>query len=93
MSMEESIRRIIREENEKHLEEIKCLLKQGHNDTPRFLTVPEAAEVVNLGKSAIYELCKQSSYNGFPCIKETNRLLIPYTSLIEWMEQRANQAI
>jgi predicted DNA-binding transcriptional regulator AlpA len=91
--MEETIRQIVREENEKHLEDIKCLLKQGHNEKPRFLTVSEAAKTVGLGKTAIYELCRQSSYNGFPCIKETNKLLIPYTSLIEWMEQRANQAI
>lgn len=52
MSIEESIKQIIREENEKLLEDIKELLhshshKASH--TPRYLSVAETAEI--LGKT------------------------------------------
>ncbi|WP_051681327.1 helix-turn-helix domain-containing protein [Virgibacillus alimentarius] len=94
MSMEESIRQIIREENKKHLEDIKELLSQhGYHETPRFLKVPEAAEILRIGLNATYELCKQSEHNGFPCIREGQKIRIPYTALMQWIEQQTNQAI
>lgn len=92
--MEESIRRIIREENEKHLEDIKCLLSQhGYNEVPRFLKVPEAAEILRIGLNATYELCQQSGHNGFPAIRERGKIRIPYTALMNWIDQQTNLAI
>src|SRR5690625_4479688 len=75
MSMEESIRRIIREENEKHLQEIEQLLEShGYRKTPRFLKVSEAAEILRIGRTATYELCHQSEHNGFPCVRDGHKI-------------------
>lgn len=94
MSMEESIRRIVREENEKHLSDIKRLLEShGYIEGPRILTVPEAAEFLRIGRTATYELCQQSEYNGFPCFREGNRVRIPYSALVNWIDQQTKQAI
>lgn len=92
--MEEAIRRIIREENEKHLQDIKHLLdKHGYNEVPRFLTVPEAAEILRIGRTATYELCRKSEYNGFPALREGNKIRIPYTALMNWIDQETKQVI
>jgi len=87
------IRKIIREENEKHLEDIKGLLSQhGYNEVPRFLKVPEAAEILRIGINAAYELCRQSEHNGFPAIRDGQKIRIPYTALMNWIEQQTNQS-
>lgn len=94
MSMEEAIRQIIREENERHLRDIEKLLEShGYRKTPRFLTVPEAADILRIGRTATYELCRQSEHNGFPCIREGNKIRIPYNALMNWIDQKVNQAI
>ena len=94
MSMEESIRRIVQEENEKHLKDIeKLLLSHGYKNTPKFLTVPETAEILRIGRSAAYELCQQSEHNGFPCVREGHKIRIPYHALMNWIDQQTNQAI
>lgn len=94
MSMEESIRQIIREENEKHLEDIKMLLNHhGYKEIPKFLTVPEAAKILRIGRTSTYELCRQSEHNGFPAIKEGQKIRIPYSALMNWIDQKTNQAI
>lgn len=95
MSMEESIRQIIREENEKHLNDIKELLQShGYKESPRFLTVHEAAEILRIGRNATYELCHQTEHNGFPCIREGKKIRIPFTALMNWIEQKTtSQAI
>jgi|GEM_PF-908898 len=94
MSMEDVLRRIMREENEKHLEDIKCLLEShGYNAVPRFLKVPEAAEILRIGRTATYELCQQSEHNGFPAFREGNRIRIPYTALMNWIDEQTKQAI
>ena len=94
MGMEATFRKIIREENEKHLQDIKKLLdSHGYNEVPRFLKVPEAAEILRIGVTATYELCNQAEYNGFPAIREGRRIRIPYTALMNWIDQRARQAI
>lgn len=94
MSIEESIRKVIREENEKHLQDIKKLLSShGYKEAPRFLTVPEAAEMLRIGRTSTYELCRQSEYNGFPAIKDGQKIRIPYNALMNWIEQQTNQAI
>ncbi|MBP1917218.1 excisionase family DNA binding protein [Lederbergia galactosidilyticus] len=94
MSFEETIRQIVREENEKHLKDIALLLeKHGYNEVPRFLTVPEAAKILRIGRTATYELCQQAEVNGFPCFREGNKIRIPYTALMNWIDQQANQLI
>ncbi|MCM3739192.1 helix-turn-helix domain-containing protein [Oceanobacillus luteolus] len=94
MSMEEALRQIIREENEKHLRDIERLLEShGYKETPRFLTVPEAAEILRIGRTSAYELCRQSEHNGFPAIKDGQKIRIPYNALMNWIEQQTNQAI
>ncbi|MBP1971635.1 excisionase family DNA binding protein [Virgibacillus natechei] len=94
MSFEDAIRQIIKEENEKHLKDIERLLEShGYNEIPRFLKVPEAAEILRIGRTATYELCQQSEVNGFPCIKEGNKIRIPYNALMNWIEQQTSKAI
>lgn len=94
MSMEEMIRKIVREENEKHLEDVKYLLSShGYNETPQMLKVPEAAKVLRIGVTATYELCHQSEANGFPCFREGNRIRIPYNALIDWIDENSKQVI
>ncbi|MUK89120.1 helix-turn-helix domain-containing protein [Ornithinibacillus sp. L9] len=92
MTFEDTIRQIIQEENEKHLDNIKRLLEShGYHEAPRFLTVPEAAEILRIGKTATYELCRQSENNGFPAIREGHKIRIPYTALMNWIDQQTNQ--
>ncbi|WP_164214470.1 helix-turn-helix domain-containing protein [Virgibacillus sp. YIM 98842] len=92
MSIEDIIRQIIREENEKHLEDIRRLLEShGYHEVPRFLTVPEAAKILRIGRTATYELCRQSEHNGFPCIREGHKIRIPYNALMNWINQKTSQ--
>lgn len=94
MSMEEVIRQIVREENEKHLEDIKHLLSShGYNEAPKMLMVPEAAKILRIGVTATYELCHQSEINGFPCFREGNRIRIPYNSLMDWIDQQVTEVV
>ena len=88
--MEESIRKIIQEENEKHLKDIEqMLIDYGYKETPKFLKVREAAEILRIGINATYELCNQAEYNGFPAIREGSKIRIPYNALMNWIEQRS----
>ena len=94
MSMEDVIRQIIKEENEKHLQDIKTLLDSyTSDDRPKTLSVKEAAEILGFGINKTYEMVQQAEYNGFPCIRDVNRIRIPYSALMNWMNQKANQAI
>ncbi|GEN87206.1 helix-turn-helix domain-containing protein [Oceanobacillus sojae] len=91
MSMEESIRQIIREENEKHLQDIeKMLQSHGYKAQPKFLTVEETAEILRIGRTATYELCRQSEHNGLPVVKDGYKIRIPYNGLMTWIDQQAN---
>lgn len=96
MSMEEAIRRIVREENEKHLEDIKCLLEShGYKEVPKFLSVREAAKIMRMGRTSTYELVKQKEHNGFPAFRESEGapIKIPYTALMNWIDQQVKQVI
>ena len=96
MSIEETMRRIIREENEKHLQDIKCLLEShGYKEAPKMLTVKEAAKILRKGITATYELCRQSEYNGFPAIQdvEGGPIRIPYNALMNWIEQQSKHVV
>jgi excisionase family DNA binding protein len=85
VSFEETIRQIIREENDRHLEQIRLLLKeQGFQDKPRLLTVEEAAKILKMGKSTVYELTHRIN---FPVIRDGRKVRIPYAALMNWIEQ------
>lgn len=93
MSMEDTIRQIMREENDRHLEAMKVLLESYSNpDAPRTLSVREAAEILGFGINKTYELIQQKEFTAFPVLKSGNRYLIPYHALINWMNQQAKQA-
>lgn len=94
MSMEEMIRQIVREENEKHLQDIKRLLESySLNDEPKTLSVKEAAEILGFGINKTYEMIHQAERTGFPHIRDGNKIRIPYQAFIAWMNERARQAI
>ncbi|MDQ0176040.1 helix-turn-helix domain-containing protein [Bacillus chungangensis] len=94
MSFEDVIRQIVREENEKHLQDVKKLLEShGYKETPRFLKVPEAAKILRIGRTATYELCQQSEVNGFPCIRDGNKIRIPYTALMNWIDHQTEKVV
>lgn len=94
MSIEESIRQVIREENEKHLNDIKCLLADhGYNSTPRFLTVEEAAKILRCGITKTYEMCRQAETTNFPAKRVGGRYKISYTALTNWIDQQDQQAM
>ncbi|MCT1577980.1 helix-turn-helix domain-containing protein [Oceanobacillus kimchii] len=93
MSMEEALEKILDKRDEKLLIEIEKLLNShGYKEAPRFLKVPEAAEILRIGKTATYELCRQSEHNGFPAIKEGQKIRIPYNALMNWIDQQSRQA-
>lgn len=94
MTMEEVIRRIVREENEKHLKEVKYLLESYLNDeVPKTLSVREAAEILGFGVNKTYELVHRAEDTGFPHIRDGKRIRIPYQAFIAWMNERAKQVI
>lgn len=96
MSMEKAIRQIVREENEKHLNDVRDLLEShGYNAVPRFLKVKEAAEILRMGITATYELCRQKESNGFPAFQDTEggQIRIPYNALMNWIDEQVKQAI
>lgn len=96
MSMEESIRRIIREENEKHLRDIECLLEShGYKEAPKMLTVKEASKILRKGITATYELCRQKEFNGFPAFQEAEGgpIRIPYNALMNWIDQQTKHVV
>lgn len=88
MSFEDTIRQIIREENERHLEQIRKLLKEhGVQDKPKLLTVEEAAKILKMGKSSVYELTHRID---FPVIRDGRKVRIPYSALINWIERESH---
>ena len=92
--MEEMIRQIVREENEKHLQDIKRLLESySLNDEPKTISVKEAAKILGFGVNKTYEMIHQAEHTGFPHIRDGNRIRIPYQAFIAWMNERARQAI
>ena len=95
MTMEEVIRRIVREENERHLEEIKSLLDSyiGDDEVPKTISVKEAAKILGFGVNKTYEMIHQAEHTGFPHIRDGNRIRIPYQAFIAWMNERAKQVI
>ncbi|HHU62163.1 MAG TPA: helix-turn-helix domain-containing protein [Natronincola sp.] len=48
------------------------------------LTVEEMAEVLRIGRSSAYELCRQ---NEFPVIRIGRSIRIPRKALLDWIHQ------
>lgn len=94
MSFEDTIRQIIQEENKKHLSDIKQLL-ESHNyqEAPRTLSVREASALLGFGVTKTYEMIQRAEHTGFPFIRDGHKNRIPYTALINWMDQQAKQVI
>ena len=55
-------------------------------DLPLTLNAREAAEVLRISKSKVYELARTES---FPAIRIGNRVVIPRDKLIQWMNTQA----
>ena len=55
-------------------------------ELPLTLNAREAAEVLRISKSKVYELAQSES---FPAIRIGKRVVIPRDKLIEWMNNQA----
>ena len=55
-------------------------------DLPLTLKAHEAAAVLRISKSKVYELAQSKS---FPAIRIGNRVVIPRDKLIQWMNAQA----
>ena len=55
-------------------------------DLPLTLKVREAAEVLRISKSKVYELARTES---FPAVRIGKRVVIPRDKLIQWMNAQA----
>lgn len=75
---------------------IHLLLYLLSEETPLtvfYLTVKEAAKILRIGITSTYELCHQSEYNGFPCIRDGNKIRIPYNLFLKWIEDNATSRV
>ena len=61
-----------------------------HTIKPWFLTVPEAATVLGIGKTKVYELM---ATEGLPKVKFGTAVRIPVKALEEWLSQRQGKNI
>lgn len=95
MSIEESIRKIIREENEKHREEIKEILSSLKQESATIvkptLSVKEASAILGFGINKTYDLVQRSEYTQFPHLRDGAKIRIPHQALLNWIEQQAKQ--
>ena len=55
-------------------------------DLPLTLKAREAAEVLRISKSKVYELARSES---FPAVRIGKRVVIPRDKLIQWMNAQA----
>ncbi|MFS0784924.1 helix-turn-helix domain-containing protein [Shouchella sp. 1P09AA] len=89
MSFEETIRQIVREENEEFLQKVKDALNYSQSDSmPDVLTVKEAAEYLRMGKSKMYEL---SQHYDFPSWREGRRVLISKKGLDQYQREKLSE--
>jgi excisionase family DNA binding protein len=52
------------------------------------LTVKELAEILRIGRSSAYELCRQ---NAFPVVRVGKSIRIPKGALLDWVERESEQ--
>ena len=59
-------------------------------DLPLTLTATEAAAVLRISRSKVYELTHTTS---FPAIRIGTRVVIPRDKLVEWMNKQAEESL
>ncbi|MBT2601250.1 MULTISPECIES: helix-turn-helix domain-containing protein [unclassified Oceanobacillus] len=90
MSIEETFRKIQREENEKLLQDIKYLLDSySTEDAPKTISVREAAKILGFGANKTYELIRRHEETGFPHLRDGKIIRVPYQALIHWINQQS----
>lgn len=92
-SIDVLIRKIVREELEslqvKSTQQIKTSnIEKGYEGLPHVITVDEAAEILKMSKSGIYELVHNPT---FPAIREGRKIRIITARLFSWLEDRASE--
>ncbi|MDQ7791405.1 MAG: helix-turn-helix domain-containing protein [Clostridia bacterium] len=60
-----------------------------YSDLPAVLTIAEAAEVLKVGKSTVYEMTRRWGGKFFPHFRLGNTIRIPRDKLIEWINDVA----
>lgn len=88
MSIEETIRQVVRQEIADQLEPIKKLVKP-YGDFPPALTPVEARKILRIGKDNMYQLLQFRKERGFyPAHKITDKKYIIATSaLFKWLDE------
>ncbi|MBM7606021.1 excisionase family DNA binding protein [Metabacillus crassostreae] len=89
MNIEETIRQIVREENKIFLQELKDALLSSRSsvDSPEILTVEQAAKILKMGKTSVYELTQRVD---FPAIRDGRKVRIPYDGLMNWIQKNSS---
>jgi len=88
MNIEETIRQIVREENQIFLQEIKDLISTTKiTNSPTILTVDQAAKILKMGKTSVYELTQRVD---FPAIRDGRKVRIPYEGLMNWIQKNSS---
>lgn len=77
--------KIIAEFNKEIIMELLTSMRKS-NELRLVLTVPEVAKLIRLNQTKVYEMVKTGD---IPSIKHGNRILIPITALVEWLDQSA----
>ena len=57
---------------------------------PLLLTVPQTAQLAQMGRAAMYALCRVP---GFPVVKIGKKFLIPRDAFLRWMEEQAGKRV
>lgn len=60
------------------------------NKDVMLLTVDEMAELLRIGRSSAYELCRQKE---FPVVRIGRNIRIPKRALLEWVENQAERSM
>lgn len=93
MNIEDIVRKIIREEITKALEELKKDLDPKNyrqnkiqlDQYPDALTIQDVSEILRIGIRSTYELARQKD---FPTIKIGRRSIVPKHLFIEWIKNK-----
>jgi excisionase family DNA binding protein len=88
VSIEETIREIVHDEVRKAVAEVmrEMPIPIQHGQANGGLSVKEAARILGVGVSKVYELTRRP---GFPAIRDGWKIIIPAHGLYRWMEEEA----
>lgn len=91
-SFENMMRQIVREEIQQAFNDLRNELStSASNDYPHVLSVKEAAKILNIGTTRMYELTHIPS---FPAIRTSNNpkahIKIPREPFLKWINDNAN---